>query len=85
MNANIVGSRVHQARQMERITQAELAARLQLRGMKIDRAGVAKIERGLRQVSDVELVILSNALRVSAAWLLDEAQMQSGRSSDADR
>jgi transcriptional regulator with XRE-family HTH domain len=39
--------------------------------MKIDRAGVAKIEGRLRQVSDSELLALADALGVSPAWLLE--------------
>lgn len=76
MTMNIVGPRVRQARlaHRPRLTQADLAARLELRGVKIDRAGVAKIENGLRQVSDVELRALAEALGVSAAWLLGETQ-----------
>lgn len=73
---NIVGPRVQQARLSARITQTQLAARLHLRGIKIDRAGVAKIEGGLRQVSDVELVAIRDALCVSAAWLLAETDQQ---------
>ncbi len=70
---NVVGPRVRQARRNAGLTQGALAARLETRGVKIDRAGVAKIEGGLRQVSDRELVALANALEVSAAWLLGEA------------
>lgn len=69
---NIVGPRVRQARLAARLTQADLAARLELRDVRIDRAGVAKIEGAFRQVSDVELMALADALGVSAAWLLGE-------------
>lgn len=54
------------------MTQAQLAAKLQLDQWDIDRAGVAKIEIGIRQVTDIELVKLAKALDVSAAWLLGE-------------
>jgi len=69
---NIVGPRVRQARRNANLTQADLAARLQLRGLRIDRAGVAKIEGGMRQVSDIELKAIADALGVRAAWLLDD-------------
>jgi len=68
---NVVGPRVRQARLTSGLTQSGLAARLQVRGLKIDRAGVAKIEGRLRQVSDSELLALAAALEVSPAWLLD--------------
>ena len=54
------------------MTQAQLAAKLQLDQWDIDRAGVAKIEIGIRQITDIELVKLAKALDVSAAWLLGE-------------
>ena len=68
---NVVGPQVKTARTRAGLTQADLAARLEIRGIKIDRAGVAKIEGGRRQVSDVELVALADALGVSAASLLE--------------
>ena len=71
---NIVGPRVRQARRMAkpRITQIELAARLQLLGLSIDQAGVSKIETGRRPVTDIEVAALAKALRVSVSWLLEE-------------
>lgn len=72
---NIVGKRVKEARSLseKKITQADLAARLQLAGWEIDRVGVAKIETGLRQVTDIEVKRLAKALSVSSAWLLGDA------------
>ena len=56
------------------MTQADLSGSLELNGFKIDRAGVAKIEGGLRQVSDVELVLIAQALEVPPADLLKGAE-----------
>ncbi len=72
-NRNIVGARVRQARKAARppITQTDLVARLQLSGMPIDQSGLSKIENGQRPVSDVEVVALAKALKVSVAWLLE--------------
>jgi len=74
-NRNIAGTKVSQARKTANppITQTDLVARLQLLGMKIDQSGVSKIESGQRPVSDIEVVALAKALRVSVAWLLEEA------------
>jgi transcriptional regulator with XRE-family HTH domain len=71
---NIIGSKVKEARnnQTPKITQADLAARLQLQGWQIDRSGVAKIEIGLRSVTDIEVKRLAEALDVSIAWLFGE-------------
>jgi len=78
MKNNIVGSRVRMARHecIPRITQKDLAARLQIEGWDISRSGIAKIESGLRQVTDIELYRLSQALDVSVDWLFQEAGRQ---------
>lgn len=71
---NIVGVRVKQARSLneKKITQADLAAKLQLVGWEIDRVGIAKIEGGFRQVTDIEVKNLAKALNVSVSWLLGD-------------
>jgi transcriptional regulator with XRE-family HTH domain len=73
---NIVGRRVRQARltKKAKMTQQQLAARLQVLGMTLDRAGVAKIETGIREVTDIEVVMLAKALDVSVAWLMDDSE-----------
>lgn len=70
---NIVGARVRQARKAAKtaITQTDLVARLQLLGITIDQPGLSKIENGQRPVSDVEVVALAKALKVSVGWLLE--------------
>lgn len=75
MQRNVVGSRVRQARKLAtpHISQVDLAARLQTLGLKIDQSAVSKIEQGHRPVLDLEVVALAEALKVSAAWLLGEA------------
>lgn len=75
MQRNVVGPRVRQARRLStpRVSQVDLAARLQLQGLKIDQSAVSKIEQGHRPVLDLEVVALAKALKVSAAWLLGEA------------
>jgi len=71
---NVVGDRVRQARKAVRppITQIDLVARLQILGMQIDQSGLSKIESGHRPVTDVEVIALAKALKVSVAWLLKE-------------
>ena len=71
---NIIGSRVRQARDNHnpRLTQEQLAARLQILGWEISRSGVGKIESGIRQVTDVEVKKISEALGVSIGWLFGE-------------
>jgi transcriptional regulator with XRE-family HTH domain len=71
---NIIGTRVVEARRTAkpRITQTDLIARLQLEGMTIEQPALSKIEHGQRPVTDIELVALCKALKVSSAWLLQE-------------
>jgi transcriptional regulator with XRE-family HTH domain len=69
---NIVGLRVREARLSYNpvLTQDELATKLRQLGFNIDRVGVSKIETGLRQIHDYEVVKLAEALEVSVSWLL---------------
>ena len=69
---NISGDRIHQARTRQRISQAELAARLQVRGVTIEREAISKIETGDRFVADYELKYLAEALSVPLEWLVAE-------------
>jgi transcriptional regulator with XRE-family HTH domain len=69
---NLVAKRVKEARSKAQpaITQEELSNRLSKLGVSIDRAGVAKIETGIRGVLDFELVAIAKALDVKVTWLL---------------
>lgn len=69
---NLIGERVKKARAQAKppLTQDELSKKLHKLGVSIDRAGVAKIETGIRGVLDYELVALAKALDVKVSWLL---------------
>jgi transcriptional regulator with XRE-family HTH domain len=69
---NLVGERVREARNQAQpiITQEELSKRLAKQGVTIDRAGIAKIETGIRGVLDYEVVAIAKALGVKTSWLL---------------
>ncbi|GAI22010.1 unnamed protein product [marine sediment metagenome] len=75
MQRNVVGKRVREARKQAKppITQKDLAARLQVLGLKVDQSTISKIEQGIRPVLDFEVVALAKALKVSSVWLLEEA------------
>ena len=68
---NICGERVHEARRRLKITQSDLAARLQINGIIIERDSISRIEIGTRFVADYELRELSRILNVSVNWLLN--------------
>lgn len=67
---NLCGDRVREARARNKITQADLAARLQVAGVIMERDSVSRIEIGTRFVTDYELSVLSDVLGVSVEWLL---------------
>jgi len=68
---NICGERIHEARCRLRLTQSELAARLQVAGINLERDSVSRIEIGTRFVADYELREIALILKVSVAWLLN--------------
>lgn len=72
VSQNLIGRRVKESRANAQpfITQEELSKRLSKLGVSIDRAGVAKIETGIRGVLDYELVALAKALNVKVTWLI---------------
>ena len=72
ISQNVVGERVKSARveAQPRLTQKGLSTRLAKLGVTIDRAGIAKIEAGVRGVLDYEVVALARALGVKVSWLL---------------
>lgn len=67
---NICGERIKEARGRLRLTQSDLAAKLQLAGIIIERDSISRIEIGTRFVADYELRELAIILKVSVNWLL---------------
>ena len=68
---NICGEKLHEARCKSKMTQSELAAKLQVAGINIERDSVSRIEIGTRFVTDYEIRELAKILKVSVDWLLD--------------
>jgi transcriptional regulator with XRE-family HTH domain len=67
---NLIGKQLSKLRNAENISQAELAARCQRLGWDLSRDVLARIEGGIRGVSDKELVLLCFALKVTVQELL---------------
>lgn len=67
---NLCGDKVRQARQKQRISQSDLAARLQVAGVIIERDSISRIEAGTRFVADYELKVIAEVLKVDIMWLL---------------
>ncbi|MBE6963247.1 MAG: helix-turn-helix transcriptional regulator [Ruminococcaceae bacterium] len=67
---NISGDRIHQARTAIRLSQTDLAARVQVKGVMIEREAISKIETGDRFVTDYELMVFAKVLGKSIDWFL---------------
>ena len=78
---NVIGERVRLARERAkpRITQVDLAARLQIEGLRLERVAISKIETGYREVTDVEAVAIAKALGVTVSWLLGDSEETKSR------
>lgn len=67
---NICGDRIRQARCLRKVSQSDLAARLQVNGIIIERDSISRMEIGTRFVADYELMMIAKVLDVSVEWLL---------------
>lgn len=70
--SNISGERIRQARVVKKLTQSNLAARIQTKGVTMERDSISRIEHGIRFVADYELKVFAEALGVTVEWLLGE-------------
>ena len=73
---NIIYQRLIYCRKRNRLTQQELAERMQSLGVNLDQHAISKIERNGRAVSDVELLGFCRALGVQPQWLLGDNLME---------
>ena len=67
---NICGKNISAARKELGISQRELADRLQLLGLDLDKNAIQRIECGKRFVTDIELIAFSRFLNLSYEELL---------------
>jgi len=68
---NIIGSNVRKIRESKGWTQEQLAAKCNLLEWNISRGTLAKIEAGVRRVTDIEVKSLSLALNVEYKELFE--------------
>lgn len=70
---NLVGEVVRKLRlaAQPRITQDDLVARLEVKGLHLDRTSLLRIECGERKITDIEMLAIAAALRVPVASLFD--------------
>ena len=69
---NICGKRVIEFRKEMKLSQRELAEKLQLVGHDVDKNAIQRIESGQRFVTDIELVALCKVLEKSYEDLLEK-------------
>ena len=69
---NLCGDNIRMERLKRRITQQDLAAQLQVRGITLERDSISRIEIGTRFVTDYELKVLAEIFNVSVDTLLEE-------------
>ena len=77
---NVVGTRIREARYLRgsKVSQEELAARLQAMGIPIGQTAVSRMENGQRIVTDIEILAICRALDLNVAELFAGVQLPSG-------
>jgi len=73
---NLIGSTVAKLRLQQGLTQQDLAGRAAVIGWEISRDAVKRIESGEREVTDIDIKFLSQALRVPPAVLIEKLDTQ---------
>ena len=69
-NKNVISRRVRYFRNLRKISQEQLVARLQVMNINIDQHGISRIENNTRIVTDYELACLCRALGVTVEEML---------------
>ena len=69
---NVIVTQLRKIRKKKKVTQLDLAARMQVLGVNIDQQSISNIERNRRIVTDYELVCFCKALRCTERELLQD-------------
>lgn len=67
---NCSGEKIRQAREGVKLSQEQLAAKIQLRGHALTQKAISRVEAGQRIVPDFEIPLFAEALGVDPLWLL---------------
>ena len=67
---------MRQTREREKLSQEQLAAKLQLAGLNITQKAVSRMETGKRVIADYELPYLADVLDVTIYYLLGMEEIQ---------
>lgn len=71
---NLSGDKIREARLKQRLSQSDLAAKVQIAGVTLERDSISRTEIGTRFVTDYELKIFAKVLHVNVEWLLEETE-----------
>ncbi len=69
---NIVGRKIYELRKQKKLSQEELAAKMQLNNIEISQKVISRIEKQERFVTDYELLVFSQVLDVNIYDLLEQ-------------
>ena len=69
---NICGNKIKELRELSKLSQEQLAAKLQLIGLNLTQKAISRIESGERVVPDYELLYFAKVFDVTVANLLDD-------------
>jgi transcriptional regulator with XRE-family HTH domain len=67
---NLCGDKIREARLKQRLSQSDLAAKIQIEGVTLERDSISRIEIGTRFVTDYELKIFARVLRVNVGMVI---------------
>lgn len=68
---NVSGEKIRQMRVKRRMSQSDLAARIQIEGVMMERDSISRIESGARFVADYELFVFAKVFGVEVESLLE--------------
>ena len=67
---NVSGEKIRQMRNIKRMSQSDLAAKMQVAGVILERDSISRIEIGTRFVTDYELLTFAKVLNTDLGRLL---------------
>ena len=67
---NLCGDKIREGRLKQRLSQSDLAAKIQIEGVTLERDSISRIEIGTRFVTDYELTIFARVLRVNVGMVI---------------
>lgn len=69
-NKNIISDNLRKYREAAKLSQSQLAAKMQTAGINIDQQMISRVEKNLRQVTDYELAVFCRVLNVELREML---------------